>query len=211
MKLYKMKSFQGDGLLHALDMIILKRIYLSTCDYMNDIDEGSWNYTDHKDNSYLKIASSVGVIVNAQRFTCFLKEINNPLMWAHYAGGFSGIAIEYNFDQKELDIRGMKYDGIPGLSIEQMKSISTGGCSPQDTGILRSKARCWDYENEWRLYGKGEDKYIEGIKPDAIIFGGRQNKDGSVSVVREVARKFDIRVGYLNSTTRSMDYKVVYT
>ena len=208
MKLYKMKSFQEDGLLHALDMIISKRIYLSTCDYVNDIDEGSWNYTDHKDNSFLEIANSVRAIVDAQRFTCFLKSINNPLMWAHYAGGFSGIAIKYNFDQRELDVRKMKYDGVPGLSIEQMKSISTGECSPQDAGILRSKAKCWYYEDEWRLYGKGEDEYIEGIKPDAIIFGGRQNK--YVSVVREVARKFDVRVGYLNPT-RSMDYKVVYT
>lgn len=207
MKLYKMQSFNGDGLLHALDMIISKRIYLSTRDYMNDPDEGSWNCTTHKDNSYLEVAKSVSAIVDAQRFTCFLKSINNPLMWAHYAGGFSGIAIQYNLDTRKLDIREMKYDGVPVLSIQQLKSISTGECSPQDTGILRSKAKCWDYEDEWRLYGKGEDRYIEEIKPDSIIFGGRQNK--YISVVREVARKFDIRVGYLNPT-RSMDYKVVY-
>ena len=105
MRLFKLKSFEGNGLLYILDMIISNRIYLSTCDSMNDIGEGNWEYANSKDSEYIEKASKLREIVDAQRFTCFLDSIKNPLMWAHYTGGFSGVALEYDFDSEQYDIR----------------------------------------------------------------------------------------------------------
>lgn len=48
MKLYRFRSLHGDGLLYALDMIVNRRIYLSTHDEMNDPDEGAFQVTDQK-------------------------------------------------------------------------------------------------------------------------------------------------------------------
>ena len=110
MKLYKLKSFEGDGLLHVLDMIIHNRLYLSTCDFMNDVDEGSWNISGQKNKESIDLAGLVRPIVDQQRFTCFLEFINNPLMWAHYAGSFSGVALEYELPTDTLDLRKIDYE-----------------------------------------------------------------------------------------------------
>jgi hypothetical protein len=207
LKLFKLKSFEGDGLLHVLDIVIHNRLYLSTCDYVNDVDEGSWKISDKRDQESIEIAGLVREIVDRQRFTCFVESINNPLMWAHYAGGFSGVALEYNLSQGSLDIRKIDYDGIPEVSVDQMRCIVSGNYTPQDVGILKSKAQCWDYEDEWRLYGKGDQLYVEDIKPESVIFGARKNKCDAV--VKKIARQFEVKVGYLRPY-REKDYKIIY-
>jgi len=207
MKLFKLKSFSEKGLLYILDMIVNERIYLSTCDFMNDINEGDWDYTDPKDNKYIETAKKLRGIVDSQRFTSFLQSISHPLMWAHYAGGFSGVALEYDFDPSKQDIREIKYDGPPFISKEQMERVISGSLLPQDIGILKSKPPCWIYEGELRLYGKGQGKYIENIRPASIIFGVKPSNDSFVT--REIARKFNIKVGYLNSVTE-LNYEIIY-
>ena len=195
MRLFKLKSFEGNGLFYIIDMIIRERICLSTCDSMNDIGEGNWEYTNNKDTEYIEKAKKLREIVDAQRFTCFLDSINNPLMWAHYAGGFSGVALEYDFDSEQYDIRKIIYEGIPRVSMVQMEGVIAGKLSPQDIGILKQKSKCWRYEGEWRLYGKGKVQYIENIRPKAVIFGVKDSKYSSL--LREITRKWNISIGYL--------------
>ena len=207
MKLFKLKSFDGNGLFHVLDMIVNERLYLSRCDSMNDINEGNWEYTNSKDNEYIEKAKKLREIIDAQRFTCFLASINNPLMWAHYAGGFSGVALEYNFDPEQYDIRKIDYDGIPSISKDQMKKVIAGELLPQDIGILKQKSGCWGYEDEWRLYGKGDAQYIENIRPQAVILGVKKSK--YISLLREITRRWGIKVGYLLPVPE-LNYNVEY-
>ena len=128
-------------------------------------------------------------------------------MWAHYAGGFSGIALEYDLDPNKLDIRKIEYTGRSKVSIQQLKQISEGKIFPQDTGILRTKDKYWEYEEEWRLYGNSEDEYLPATKPKAMILGIRENLKGEVLI--EIARKFEIYIGYLNRTN-GIDYDIIY-
>ncbi|AOS84467.1 hypothetical protein BIU88_10185 [Chlorobaculum limnaeum] len=152
MKLYKYKSLQGDGLLHALEMIVNRRIYLSTCDKMNDPEEGNWEIKQ-RNKQYLAIAEKALKVIESQKFTCFTKSATEPLLWAHYAGGFSGIAFEYELNEKEYDIRIVDYTGKACVTLEQLQQIADGINPPQDFGILKSKAKCWKYEDEYRLFG----------------------------------------------------------
>ena len=207
MRLFKLKSFKGNGLFYILDMIISERIYLSTCDSLNDIVEGNWGYANSKDNEYIEKARKLREIIDAQRFTCFLDSINNPLMWAHYAGGFSGVALEYDLDSEQYDIRKIEYEGIPSVSMDQMEGVIAGKLLPQDIGILKQKSKCWGYEGEWRLYGKGKVEHIENIKPKSVILGVKASKYSSV--IREITRRWNISLGYLNPVTE-LNYEVEY-
>lgn len=203
MKLYKYKSLHGDGFLQALDMIVCERIYLSISDSMNDPDEGSWSVIEHQDNNkhpdqeYLDIAKKVRKITDAQKFTCFTKCATNPLLWAHYAGGFSGIALEYEFDESTYDIREIDYTGIASVNLRQLQKIEEGSVSPQDIGILKTKAECWTYEGEYRIFGTEHDaSYLCNIKPKSIILGVKDSKFSDL--FKNISRKYGIAISYLN-------------
>ncbi len=195
MQVFKLRSMQGDGFYFALDMMTNERIFLSTCQYMNDINEGIWEFTSRMDRAHRDVAKQFREFIDARRFTCFLGAVNNPLMWAHYAGGFSGIALEYEIDKTDYDIRHIDYIGVPKISKSQAEDVLSGKCLPQDIGLLKQKESYWAYENEWRLYGNNSEEYIKDIKPKAIIFGARGTKHDEV--LKKIARKLKIRVGYM--------------
>jgi predicted cupin superfamily sugar epimerase len=94
MKLYKFKSLKGDGLLHSLDMIVNERIYVTTCNFMNDPHEGGWYQEEHLStlcnsdaDDYTRQAEELYSIIHKTKYTCFTKCFKNTLLWAHYAGG----------------------------------------------------------------------------------------------------------------------------
>ena len=201
MKLYKFKSLEGDGLLHSLDMIVNKRIYLSTCDFMNDPYEGSWYQKESLSllcnsdaDDYTKQAVELYSIVKKTKFTCFTKCFKNTLLWAHYAGGFTGVCFEFELSKKKHDIRDIDYsrkDGKPVISIADIEKVLKKSVKPQDIGILRSKANCWVYEEEYRIFSN--NNYIEA-KPTRIIFG----KMNYNNIFHGIAEKYDIQISFLD-------------
>jgi hypothetical protein len=170
---------------------------------MNDPDEGSWQVFEHKekikhpDQPYLNSAKIARQIIDRQRFTCFTKSATEPLLWAHYAGGFSGIALEYELDERKYDIRLVEYEGRACVTLEQLQKIAEGINPPQDFGILNTKAKCWHYENEYRVFGsKSDSNYLDDIAPESIILG---ITDSTYSdVFEKISRKYCIRISYLN-------------
>ena len=199
MILYKYKSLQGDGLLHALDMIVNSRIYLSVRDQMNDPTEGHWinSIGKHEKKQYLTIAKKAQEVIDSQKFTCFTKSATEPLLWAHYAGGFSGIAFEYELDEKKNDIRLIDYTGKACVTLEQLQKIAEGINPPQDFGILKTKAKCWIYEEEYRLFGSINDEhYLNNITPKSIILGPYDSIHSDI--IEDISRKYGIAISYLN-------------
>ena len=143
MQVFKLKSLEYDGLFYALDMIINERVYLSTRDKMNDIDEG--HFEPYKENELAyrtDILKRVREVIDCQRFTCFIRNVDNPLMWAHYANGFSGIAFEYNLDIEKYDLREISYDGKPKVSLPDLEKLAKRKIKPQDINILKNKVAC---------------------------------------------------------------------
>lgn len=199
--LYKYRALSGDGVVHFLDAIINQRIYLANCDEMNDPNEGSWEYSDSPTitrEKYLEAAKELRKIVDATRVTCFTKECTNPLLWAHYGGGFSGVVFEYKFDTKKFDIRPIEYKKKIQLKYNNILKVINNECLPQDIGILRRKDKCWIYEEEYRLFGEigGNDKYIS-CRPTRLIFGTRNLKYDNILI--QIARKYRYKIGYLMS------------
>ncbi|WP_299266340.1 DUF2971 domain-containing protein [uncultured Psychrosphaera sp.] len=203
MKLYKFKSLEGDGFLHSLDMIVNQRIFLPPCKALNDPLEGSWNRTESivellVDNNSIDIRDKLFFKIALKRTVSFTRCFKNELLWAHYAGGYSGVCFEYDLSPEEYDIRKIEYNGPPSISIEQTKEILDGKLQPQDLGILNSKSSCWEYENEYRLFQNeySKDEYISAV-PTRIIFGMRGLKYDSV--FRQISNKYGIQITYLMS------------
>ena len=94
MKLYKFKSLFGDSFLNSLDMIVNGWLFLATCDYMNDQEEGAWDVDNLPINEeYLENAQKIRDLVDSIKFTSFTSSYDIKLLWAHYAAVLAGFAL----------------------------------------------------------------------------------------------------------------------
>jgi hypothetical protein len=197
MRLYKLRSIREDGHLYALDAMVNERIFLSTCTSMNDINEGQWECVEDcvGDKKIRATAEEFRKFVDSSRFTCFVKGIENHLMWAHYAGGFTGVAFEYEIDDEKHDIRPIDYDGMPKIEEAKMLRVLAGEKRPQDFGVLKQKDPGWKYEDEWRLFANDRRQYLTGIRPLSVVMGNRESVRHET--LAKVARLLGIRIGNL--------------
>jgi len=168
MKLYRMKSLNGESLRHVLDALVN---YLPHRRQMNDPAEGRVGIIQENSEFYIEV-SMLGKLeskLDDTRFASFTTSVHNILLWAHYADGFSGIAIEYDFDVNQHHIREVTYSDETNLTtIEEANNVIDGKIPVWDTMLLTTKSAAWKYENEWRIFG---DKAHIHIKPSSIIFG----------------------------------------
>ena len=215
MRLFKYRSLKGDGLLHALDMIVNRRIYLSTLDALNDPDEGAFKIQDQRrltkahGEAFLQDMASLRTRIDKTRFTSFATKADNPLLWAHYAGGYSGVAFEYDLpdDDSTIDLLPIQYIGTPLISHDTCKKIINDEEPLYKCGILRSKRAEWEYESEYRLYLKSsKDSYLDRIAPKSVVIGGRKRRNDSV--FEQVCKKYKIKVGSLLELNEG--YEVFY-
>lgn len=87
--------------------------------------------------------------------TCFSEINDSQLMWAHYAGSYSGFCIEYDFSKSydQAFLRGIakvEYTNEKPC-IDQFDNISE-----YKSKIILTKSECWSYEKEWRSTKIGE-------------------------------------------------------
>lgn len=152
--------------------------------------------------------------------TCLTDDNNNLLMWTHYADNSKGICIEYDL----LDVLD-KYDTIP-IPItysNRRNSLSPSYFIPKKFGvtyeeqiekdrevasIYTTKAECWKYENEYRIFtdvNKTGNHYIEGIKITAVYLGPRVSEDDAVKVL-EVCKKIKCKVYLMKLDNVTFNY-----
>ncbi len=119
-------------------------------------------------------------------------------MWAHYASGFGGVALEYELDPKLHQIEKIEYAGIPDIDKETMGKVLNREIHITETGVLKRKDSFWAYEDEWRVFGASSAHYIPGAKPRALIFGPRiSGSSVHHAVLKKVSGMSGVRLGYL--------------
>ena len=69
-------------------------------------------------------------------------------MWSHYGGDHTGICLEFHIgNQLFLTAHGVEYrERYPTFLVTQMDTINV-------MDIILTKAKCWAYEEEYRLIG----------------------------------------------------------
>lgn len=99
---------------------------------------------------------------------------DNQLMWAHYANSYSGICVEYDFENMNEFI-GFMYPveylkerptvTLKDLGIDKLETDENGKLITSEVDMsaifsyLLAKNECWKYEAEWRIINSGEQPY----------------------------------------------------
>jgi hypothetical protein len=91
-----------------------------------------------------------------RRIYCLTPDPLSTLMWSHYGGDHTGICLEFHVgNQLFLAAHGVKYE-------EQYPRFVLTQLSPSDAmDFILTKAKCWEYEQEYRLIGS--PKFPDGF------------------------------------------------
>lgn len=152
MKAYKFRG--SDQIAFALDIIIKKRLFCAPWHQLNDPLEGQFTgvmeYGDKAASKHLE-----KVVKEKYRFrVCSLsKSYSSHLLWAHYATGFRGLAIEVELPPPSECIVEVEYRKAFELDV---MFDSASKVESTAKSILSSKYREWEYEDEIRIIQKSE-------------------------------------------------------
>src|SRR6185312_15116031 len=112
MKAYKFRS--SSQLPFALDIMFNNRLHCSDWRNLNDPMEGmfAYSYNATKERDFKDEVASI--VKHKQRLkVCSLsKTFDCHLLWAHYASGFSGLAIEVELPDRSPFVKTVKYRGV---------------------------------------------------------------------------------------------------
>lgn len=120
----------------------------------------------------------------------FSENVDNILMWSHYAHYHEGFCIEYPTESIKDSIFKVIYsDNIFDIT-DKIKNKKLQKIIPIYTAIIKNSS--WEYENEWRLVFKHtKRKPIKGefdIRPSAIYLGSlikKRNKARLIKIAKE--------------------------
>ncbi|MBY0296333.1 MAG: DUF2971 domain-containing protein [Methylobacterium sp.] len=137
----------------------------------------------------------------------FSDDKSNDLMWAHYAGNYSGICIRYRAEEllaslpDGVRLARLGYsDRLPRLTQENEESIRT---------ILSQKKSCWAYEREWRILGPVGQLKIGSNAISRIYLGSRIEKDKKEELIK-LARQKDIKMSEMSVSDYKHGWKDVH-
>lgn len=184
MLVYKFKSLGGASpedrntkMQYILDIIENSRLFCSPYDKLNDPMEGYFEAAADNRSEFKQLSSMIdGIVRNHSRFRiCSLSaDCKSHLMWAHYANGFRGIAIELNVRKRVNHIEEVEYSDGRNLA-DYDPSVGEAGLEDLARKILLTKYKDWKYEKEVRIFKKiGDDKecYHDLQEfPTAVYFG----------------------------------------
>lgn len=172
------------------------QLYLPTKDNLNDPTEGLYGddalrlffnafseYSHNVEDQYNKFTdkfSNVGVYSLSKTF-------DNELLWAYYAGGHTGFAIEYDIDILEQTLNYNKYakqlykfdveylNDVPQIDISTFSGNKTIEMLKRFIG---TKSLSWEHEKEVRLIFESTGYLdIDFRAVTAIYFGSRMPDD----------------------------------
>lgn len=158
MRAYKFRS--ASQIAFALDIIINRRLFCADWKMLNDPMEGMFVYSHQSSDGYDYKKEIQNIIEEKKRLKiCSLSmTFDSHLLWAHYAGGFDGCAIEVEISDDHPSVKKTEYrDVFAHLSMPN-------GESPEVLAnqVLSSKYQEWNYEREVRILQSGEWFALDG-------------------------------------------------
>ena len=241
--IYKYAPVNG----YTLKNLILKKLWFNQVNQVNDVQEGLITFVNpdfkpskkaianfikkynlEKDyvNNFLKNFDFVRFYrrhwrvfeISKYRISCFSKNNNGPLMWAHYADRHKGICLVYDRNillknirvgNPDVDFMTVVYGAKPNVALlENNNTISFEA----DKQIISTKDKIWRYEKEVRLFyevpiNSDEQSLPIGASPlKAIIYGANIPNDDRDAVSEIILKDFEYSnvlefSSYINSST----------
>ena len=160
----------------AIDQLRLSGIVLSKDDVDKEFSAGLFRSIKKFRNGLPAFNNDVISGLANSKILCLSSVRDQQLMWAHYAEGQSGVALEFSIphatDSPLKLAKPIVYvDNPPNImSKEQMASFLSGGQNLDVKVMLDlfvyTKNRDWAYENEWRINafdGRNKDAAFEDV------------------------------------------------
>lgn len=168
MRAFKFRS--ASQVAFALDIIINKRLFCADWKTLNDPLEGMFAYSylspDEED-----VREQVMQIVEQKqglKICSLSKTFDSHLLWAHYAGGFDGMAIEIELPKEHPSVKNVTYRGVyamPNLRQQHAPEVLA-------ESILSSKYHEWEYEREVRILQR--DPWFHFQEPVKQVIAGHR-------------------------------------
>lgn len=142
---------------------------------------------------------------------CFSSKPTDLLTWSHYGAGHCGFCLEFDTTSDPLfeKVQKVSYsDELPKLAVDMFK---TGDYS-QGLDLLRTKSKCWEYEQEWRvLHEQSELLYgYERLSLTGVYFGAKM-QDELIQLIATIMINTDTKLyRMLRSKTRfELEYEQI--
>ena len=170
MKAYKFRS--SSQWPFALDIIFNSRLYCSDWRNLNDPMEGMfvYSYRSSEGRDYKEEVAQIIEKKKRLKLCSLSKTFDCHLLWAHYASGFDGLAIEVELPDHSPVVKTVEYRGV-------FASVSFDTPMPADRvaeQVLSSKYQEWSYEQEVRVLQ--QDEWFKLSRPVShVIAGHRMN------------------------------------
>jgi hypothetical protein len=174
----------------VFDILFNKRLYCAEWHTLNDPVEGVFVYSHRGGNqkSAAKFMKEVEKAKKPLRVCSLSKTFDDHLLWAHYASGFSGVAIEFEIDTEEQEIVDIGYRGVfAGVN----ESIDAEPSSVARE-VLSSKYEAWSYEQEVRILTT--ESFYNLKNPIKRVIAGHRMAKPLFEALRIVCEKLDIEV-----------------
>ena len=151
-------------------MIFNQRLYCSEWSRLNDPMEGAFVYsyssTDGEDPK--KLVDQIIEEKKRLRVCSMSLTFDRHLLWAHYASGFDGVAIEVELPDHSPEVKKIAYRGVfAGVSMDH---VTNPGKTAET--ILSSKDREWEYDKEVRVVQ--QDEWYKLNKPVSRVIAGHR-------------------------------------
>lgn len=163
------------------DILVTKEIFVPSLELLNDPFEAIINSQTEGQN---KINDPRGVL-------SFTTNDRNILMWAHYSGSHTGVAVKFKIKRESIHrFQKVQY-------IQDQEELST-----LDSILVKSSA--WSYENEYRVVFKNSSMKISlnefGLSVEGLMIGFKtpsQNKEH----LKNICLATDVKYGEIKLTS----------
>lgn len=169
MRAYKFKgAAQAD---HIFDILLNQRLYCAPWHVLNDPMEGAFVYSyggEGEAKPASELARAVSKALTSLRVCSLSATLDSHLLWAHYADGFNGAAVEVDLPESSPDIQRVSYRGVFG-HVGYAPSIRADFKARE---VLLSKYQEWHYERKVRILS--EDQWYRLDKPVRRLIAGHR-------------------------------------
>lgn len=146
---------------------------------------------DQDEHAYELLRASLKNTMQRIGVLCFSATPSEILMWSHYANNHKGFCVEYDFSE-DSHLRKIAQpvcysETIPALSLA---NLPDGAESNFLDVCIFTKAKQWQYEQEWRvIMTEGGRSFQAPAKTTSIIFGARMPTEEKVMLFRALRHK----------------------
>ena len=158
---------------------------------------------------------SRGFILQKAGVSCFSETRESVLMWSHYADEHKGACV--GFSAAEL-LRSLRAKPVsPGVRLEAVRyknALPVWEGRGESVGeVVATKARCWAYEREWRIFALLAAGKKQELLPETfgrVIFGARAAENDKKRLARLIVERHP-SVKFLQAEISRTEYKVEFS